>query len=277
MTSSDMTDHDVAGPDSGSGTDSSSGTDGVRITPLAERPELTGRLYEIDEDWPAFIAHDLAASALLHRVPEDFPHYCVVATEGARVIARGFSVPFDAREPGREEAPDQGWDRVLTWAHTDRRLGRPGTVASALEITVDRAHLGRGLSYRMLEAMRAAVRGQGHRTLLAPVRPTAKHLRPGLPMADYIRELRPDGLPADPWLRVHIRAGGTVEKVAPASMTVSASLDQWREWTGLPFDRAGDVRVPGALVPVHCDPAHGRAVYVEPNVWVRHRLRGQDG
>ncbi|MEH0934092.1 hypothetical protein V6U80_02885 [Micromonospora sp. CPCC 205543] len=37
--------------------------------------------------------------------------------------------------------------------------------------------------------------------------------------------------------------------------------------------RFGQVRVvPGALVPVHCDVIHGQAVYVEPNVSVRHRL-----
>ena len=40
----------------------------------------------------------------------------------------------------------------------------------------------------------------------------------------------------------------------------------------LAFDRDGDVVVPGALVPVHCDTAHDHAVYVEPNVWVRHDL-----
>ncbi len=54
-------------------------------------------------------------------------------------------------------------------------------------------------------------------------------------------------------------------------MTVSGPLDRWREWTGLPFDTEGPVEVAGALVPVHCSPAHGYAVYVEPNVWVRHR------
>ncbi len=45
---------------------------------------------------------------------------------------------------------------------------------------------------------------------------------------------------------------------------------RWRRWTGLPFDRDGAVEVPGALVPVHYDTAHDHAVYVEPNVWVRH-------
>lgn len=104
------------------------------------------------------------------------------------------------------------------------------------------------------------------------MRPSAKHLEPRTPIEEYVRRLRPDGLPHDPWLRVHVRVGGVVESVAPASMTVSGSLDQWRAWTGLPFDRAGDVEVPKALVPVHCVPEQGYAVYVEPNVWVRHIL-----
>ncbi len=55
-------------------------------------------------------------------------------------------------------------------------------------------------------------------------------------------------------------------------MTVTGSLEEWRRWTGLPFDTAGDVEVPAALVPVRCEPEHGYAVYTEPNVWMRHTL-----
>ncbi|MER5973771.1 N-acetyltransferase [Streptomyces sp. NPDC002055] len=249
----------------------------IKITALDERPSLIGRLYEIAESWPAFIPQDQVAGALLYRVPEDFPQYCVVATDGDRVVARGLSVPFSSALAGREEMPDQGWDRVLGWAFTDRRRGNSPTTASALEITVDTGYLGRGLSSRMLSAMRAAVGRQGHDVLLAPVRPTAKHLQPHVPMAEYIRQQRNDGLPSDPWLRVHVRAGGTVEKVAPASMTVSGSLSQWRAWTGLPFDRDGAVEVPGALATVHCDTAQDHAVYTEPNVWVRHGGRPRHG
>ncbi|MCP2168011.1 N-acetyltransferase [Goodfellowiella coeruleoviolacea] len=247
------------------------GADSIQISTLAERPALIGRIYEIDESWPVFTSHDLVASALLDQVAEVFPDYCVVATDGDRVVARGLSVPFNATLDGREEMPDQGWDRVLSWAFRDQRAGHPLTTASALEITLDNAYLGRGLSYQVLAAMRQAVGRQGHDTLVAPVRPNAKHQQPHTPMADYVHQRRADGLPADPWLRVHVKAGGTIEKVATTSMTVSGSLAQWRAWTGLPFDRDGAVVVPGALVPVHCDTAHDRAVYVEPNVWVRHR------
>jgi hypothetical protein len=67
---------------------------------------------------------------------------------------------------------------------------------------------------------------------------------------------------------------GTIRRVAPASMVLAGSLAQWRQWTGLPFDRTSAVIVPEALVPVHCDAEHDRAAYVEPNVWVEHVLRG---
>jgi hypothetical protein len=84
--------------------------------------------------------------------------------------------------------------------------------------------------------------------------------------------VRDDGLPADAWLRIHVRAGARIVKVAPRSMTIPGTLAEWRDWTGLPFDTPGPVVVPGALVPVHCDPAQDMAVYVEPNVWVWHEL-----
>ncbi|MGO9503211.1 MAG: hypothetical protein ACLPUO_16930 [Streptosporangiaceae bacterium] len=93
-------------------------------------------------------------------------------------------------------------------------------------------------------------------------------------MAGYIAMRRGDGLPADPWLRVHARARGRILRVAPASMVMAGSLAEWRSWTGLPFDRTGEVIVPDALVPVHCDTEHDHAVYVEPSVWVEHNLTG---
>lgn len=248
-------------------------TENIEISTLAERPELAAQLYDISNKWPEFIARDLVGYTLLSRVPEEFPQYCVVATEGDRLIARGYSVPFDATLEGREEMPDRGWDQVLTWAFDDLRRERPVTTASALEITIDLDHLGRGLSHLMLAALRDAVQRQGHDVLVAPVRPTAKHLQPRVPMAEYMRQVRDDGLPADPWLRVHVRAGGTIEKAAAASMTVSGTPAEWHRWTGVPFDRDGEIEVPDALVPAHCDTRHDRVSYVEPNAWVRHGLR----
>ena len=246
----------------------------VTITTLAERPELISRIYEVQDTWPQFMGHGVLANALFHRVATDFPQFCVMATDqDGTPVARGRSVPF--RLGGatyREQLPDGGWDHVLTWAYDDLYEGAEANAASALEIAISPGHRGTGLSYRILAALREAVAGQGISTLYAPVRPTGKHLVPRLPMAQYITGTGPEGLPADAWLRVHARAGAVIEKVAPASMVIAGSLAQWRSWTGLPFDADGEVIVAEALTPVRCDLAHDYAVYVEPNVWMRHDL-----
>ncbi|NJP92879.1 S8 family serine peptidase [Nonomuraea sp. FMUSA5-5] len=251
----------------------------VRITTLAERPDLAPTITDQPahqgraQQLPLFLAHDLAArwSAQV-RLHERFPQFAVVATDDhGQVVARGAAVPFALMTPERGKLPDGGWDDLLTWAHADLQHATPPDTLGLLAITVQPDHRGTGLPARLLDALKTAARAAGLAHVAAPVRPTRKHHEPRTPMADYARRTRPeDGLPADPWLRTHVRAGGTIIGLAPASMTVTGSLAQWRAWTGLPFDTDGEVIVPGALVPVHASLAHGHAVYAEPNVWVHH-------
>ncbi|MFJ2772140.1 N-acetyltransferase [Streptomyces sp. NPDC087300] len=245
----------------------------LKITTLAERPELAGPLWNMAEDWPEFILHDPVGWSLIGRIVAELPEYVVVATDPeGKVVARGFSVPFALRARADGALPDGGWDQVMLWAFSDLRHGKEADTVSAVEITVAEPARGKGVSALMLGAVRENARARGFTELVAPVRPNAKHREPATPIDEYAYRTREDGLPYDPWLRVHVRAGGVIDKVAHASMTVSGSTAQWRAWTGLPFDVAGEVEVAGALVPVHCEPARGYGVYVEPNVWVRHAL-----
>ncbi|MFK4085037.1 GNAT family N-acetyltransferase [Kribbella sp. NPDC020789] len=243
----------------------------IVITTLAERPNVASYLGNNWGVWPRFMLQDLIAAALIGQVRLEFADQCLVATEDGELVAHGRSIPFAFPHEDRTELPARGWDQVLQWGMEDLRLGRETTVSSALEIMIKPSHTGRGLSHRMLQAMRDAVAAKGHTALYAPVRPNGK-ADAHAPMSEYAARTREDGLPVDPWLRVHVRAGGKIVKVAPASMTTTGSLAEWREWTGLSFDSSGEVVVPGALVPVHADVDHDRAVYVEPNVWVRHDL-----
>ncbi|MGW1347285.1 N-acetyltransferase [Kribbella sp. NPDC002412] len=243
----------------------------IVITTLAERPEVTGWLGDFWNVWPQFMLQDLVADALLGVVPEEFADQCLIATDNGELVAHSRSIPFAFPLEDRPELPSRGWDQVLTWGVEDLRRGRETNVSSALEIVIKPSHLGRGLSYRMLAAMRDAVKAKGHTTLYAPVRPNGK-TDARMPMSQYVGQTRNDGLPVDPWLRVHVKAGGKIVKVASTSMLIAGSLAEWREWTGLPFDQSGEVIVPQALVPVLADVDHDRAVYVEPNVWVRHDL-----
>jgi hypothetical protein len=91
---------------------------------------------------------------------------------------------------------------------------------------------------------------------------------------------RPEGLALSGTDDVHITTYAERPEYipgAPTSMVITGALEEWRTWTGLPFQSPGEVEVPGALVPVLCMPHHNYAVYVEPNVWKRHRLSGTAG
>jgi GNAT superfamily N-acetyltransferase len=257
----------------------------VRLVSLRERPDLRGAVFAdaIQGVWPEFMRHDPTADLYF-----DSPHldacldtaFAVLDPErpDGPPVGRAFAVPFASGEgAGRTELPDAGWDAVIRWAHADRLLGRAANAVSALEITLLPSHRGRGASHRVLRAMAERVRALGYRHFFAPVRPTAKHLEPFAPMAEYASRTRPDGLPADPWLRVHVRAGGRIEKVAPTSMVIAGTLADWRRWTGMAFDRSGEWVVPRALVPVHVSREQDRGAYVEPNVWVRHTVRLASG
>ncbi|WP_307803954.1 N-acetyltransferase [Micromonospora echinofusca] len=243
------------------------------IASLADRPDLAPLLDDdFDGAWPPFMLWD-PMGAVYYTVAHDlYPELVFAAVDPAdptRAVARAYAVPLRWTET---ELPDGGWDRMIQRATIGRLTGAVPNLVSAIEICVRPDRRGGGLSALMLAAMREAVARQGFDTLVAPVRPSGKHRHPDLPMAEYAAQVRADGLPVDPWLRVHVRAGGRIEQVAKRSMTITGTLADWRRWTGLPFDTSGPVHVPEALVPVHCDVTHDHAVYVEPNVWVRHRL-----
>jgi len=178
------------------------GLPAVAIHRLDQRPDLIGRIYEVDSAWPEFMAKDPVANALYWQVAGAFPHLCALAVdEHGAVAATARALAFALEAEGRRELPDGGLDRVTVWAFNDRAEGRVPDTASAVEIALGRAHRGSGLSHRMLAAMRDAARAAGLTRLIAPVRPTGKHRYPAMPMTRYIAMRRGDGLPDDPWLR----------------------------------------------------------------------------
>jgi len=254
--------------------------DRLAVSTLAERPELRASVFsaEFDSIWPEFARHDPAASLYygtqaLDRYL-DFALAAVDRDAPDRAIARACSVPFAFRDgtAGRNELPPGGWDAVIRWADADWRAGRRATVVSALEIAVLPPYRGRGISQLMLEAMIANVWARGFGDLYVPLRPSDKDREPRTPFAEYAARTRADGLPHDSWLRVHVRAGGRIVRIAPYSMVIPGTLAEWREWTGIDFASSGDIVVPGALSPVNVSVEQDYAVYVEPNLWVHHRI-----
>lgn len=242
----------------------------LRIASLAERPDLEQAMMTMESSWPAYIRPD--PILVYWAFDRHASHQFVMSDDEDTVVGRAASVPL-AWDGLPDTLPDTGWDEALRQCIVDTyTAGHEFNTLCALEISVVPDRRAQNISGQFLRALKIRGSQAGYRDLVVPVRPSHKHTRPHMTMDEYVGRTRADGLPEDPWLRVHVREGGQVLKLCPVSMTISGSLAQWREWTGLPLDRSGSVEVPGALVPVQVDAEHDHAVYIEPNVWVRHRL-----
>jgi hypothetical protein len=120
--------------------------------------------------------------------------------------------------------------------------------------------------------MRALAVAKGHSQVIAPVRPSAKCKHPFVAMDDYVAWRDDRGRIFDPWLRSHVAVGGEIQGVCDRSMVVEQSLEFWKPWTRSELDESGLVSFDGALSPLQVDRPAGIGRYVEPNVWVIHRI-----
>jgi GNAT superfamily N-acetyltransferase len=236
----------------------------VQACTYAERPDLAERTGEIEDTFAKFLGHGQVALEHWHKLRPELPELQFVLWDEDEdaVVAHGRTLPARTVDglPGGID------DMLETWFGAG---GPPEPDAlSAMVAVVDRKRQGQGLSRRVIEAMVDIARRNGFSELIAPVRPTWKDRYPLIPMERYAWWKRDDGLPFDPWLRVHARLGAELVEVCPASMRIEGSAAEWEEWTGIAYPDDGDYVVPGALVPVRFSGGHG--TYVEPNVWMRH-------
>jgi hypothetical protein len=233
----------------------------------SERPDLYERLDELADPWPEFIHHDDVVVERWPLLHERFPDLQLVLydPDPGIVLGRGCTVPVSW--DGRNETLPGGVVDVLGEAFDEGAAN----VLCALVAVVDPRQQGRRLSGHIIEGMATAAGRAGLECLIAPVRPTWKDRYPLIPIEEYMRWTREDGLPFDPWIRLHARLGAGILAVAERSLDISGSVAEWESWTGMSFPEDGDYVVPGALVPVHFEDGVGR--YVEPNVWMRHEPR----
>jgi len=232
-----------------------------------DRPEIVDA-EELWREWPEFMLHDETAAGRFGRLYDDHADFQLwgidEATDELAVKVNCAPVALDAAS-----LPDRGWSEALRSAIDDNV---EPTLLCAFQIQVARARQGSGLSALALAEMRRLGEVHGFADLVAPVRPSHKALYPLVPSERYARWTRDDGLPFDPWLRVHVRADAAFVGVCHNSFRAVGTAAEWEEWAGMAFPDSGDYVVPGALVPVVIDREADSGVYVEPNVWMHHRL-----
>lgn len=235
------------------------------VVTLAEKPELTDPLYDLSRaEFPHFIFEsDAALKANWRPTLEKYPEYQFLFFEGEELIAGGITIPL-LWDGSLDDLPD-------TTAQFFTGGDDPTTLC-ALAGLVPGPHRGRGLSRRILLEMRNVAQRQGFASLIAPVRPNHKTNYPLIPMETYLSWRRDDGLLYDPWMRVHERLGAKYLRIMPAGVNAKGTVAEWEEWTGLTFQSSGEYVIPGALNPIRIDLQKNEGVYIEPNVWMEHRI-----
>jgi GNAT superfamily N-acetyltransferase len=223
------------------------------------------------EGFPAFSTADQEVKKYIGRVRDCFPELDVmlVDSDGAPA-ATGWGVPL--------AWSGQVDDLPRTFADLLRRTveGRDANIeANTFVICGGVVHprLKRtGTATELITALKAIGRRQGLVRALAPLRPTRKHVYPVTPIADYAGWTRDDGLPFDPWLRLHVRMGARVIALAPEAQTMTGTVAQWEEWTGMELPGSGSYVIPQGMGVLDIDRFADLGTYVEPNIWVEHHV-----
>jgi hypothetical protein len=247
----------------------------VKTFTLRERPELSDEMERLAEaGWPRFMRQrdELGVGRHWPKLFGDFADWqFAVCDSFDRVVACGHTVPFvwDGT-PG--DLPES-MAEILSRAVAVREAQRRPTALAALAALVDVARRGQGLSRVVVDTMRAMADRWRLDALVAPVRPTLKPAYPLTPMERYVGWTDGEGLPLDPWMRVHARAGASIACVIPRAMVIVGTVAQWESWTDMRFPDTARYVVPGALQPVSIDRERDEGRYEDPNVWMVHALR----
>lgn len=243
----------------------------LTLRSLEDHPELFDEFLELDRMWPSFMLQD-PYGLLLGRVGISVASHSFVVTSGDEVVGRVISVPVHWSI--EDELPSRGWDAAIEACVEHLAMDLPARCLCALEITLHDHARGMGLSTKALELLRRSAIERSFEGLIAPVRPVRKSRYPRLAMTDYLDQCTKGLLDEDPWLRVHRELGAEVDSIAELSMTISATFETWRDWTGIDPAQLGEdaMQVDGGLTPVILDHHNRIGVYVEPNIWCRHRL-----
>jgi GNAT superfamily N-acetyltransferase len=243
---------------------------GHRLVSVAEQPDLAsvGRLWPV---FAEFMHHDEVVDRIWPRLFSDWPeHQLVLLATDHSPVAFANSAPL--LWDGTDEGLPDGWDEQAERSLDDLDAAPAPNTLGALLIVVDPARQGGQLSGAMLQAMRANARSHGLGAFIACVRPTLKQRYPLQSIEAYAAWTREDGLPFDPWIRLHARLGGRIVRASPSSMTMHGSVADWQEWSGIAFPESGDCVVDGGTSPVHIDRERDEGIYYDQNIWMVHEL-----
>lgn len=222
------------------------------------------------DGFPQFILADQDAKSLIGPVRESFAALDIALVDAEDVpVAAGWGVPI--RWSGEVVDLPSGYTDSLRRSIDLRAESRQPDTFVICAGVVHPGHKGTGMATSLIRALKDLAACEGLTRVIAPLRPTLKHRYPLTDIGQYATWTRDDGLPFDPWLRLHVRMGARFLSVAPRSQTMTGTVVEWESWTNMAFPASGAYVIPEGLDLLHVDRERDHGRYVEPNVWVQHR------
>lgn len=236
----------------------------------AERPDLWERGIASADVWPEYNLHGDVLNQWWGHLDEELADFQFVLydDEADAVVAEGHTGPL--WWDGDDATLPPGIDAALEQVFARARAGEPVNTLCALAAETPRTGRARGMAEQILGAMSELARRHGLERVIAPVRPSAKHLYPLAPIERYVTWRRPDGQLLDPWMRVHERLGARVSTPLPESLRITGTVAEWESWTQMAFPESGTYVFPEGLATLDVDREADRGGYWEPNVWMIH-------
>jgi hypothetical protein len=201
----------------------------AQLFTAAERPDLWERAYDqIVGVWPTYNEQGDVLGRHWSRLDEDYADFQLVLYDEERnqALAHGHTIPlrWDGTVEGLPDGIDEAMERAVRLFDEG---GQPNTL-SALAIEIPPQRQGGGLARTMIGGMREIASARDFGNLIAPLRPTWKERYPLTPIERYASWTRPDGLPFDPWIRLHVRLGAEITKPLPRSLHITGMLPNGR-------------------------------------------------
>jgi len=238
----------------------------VIVEKLSDNKKLVNVINKLhSEPWPVFLSEDSSVKKYWQRLYQVYPEYQLLFRINSEYIGVANSAPIYWN--GSIGNLPSGFDEAIeTIIEEDKK---PNTLCG-LAVVISKKYLGKGISSKIINNLKKLAKSYGYSNLILPVRPTLKSQYPTIFMDDYIN-WKKDNLPFDPWLRVHLKIGGEILKVANPSMIVRGTVSDWQRWTGMHFGESNKYIIQGALNPVNIDLENDLGEYIEPNIWVLHK------
>lgn len=222
--------------------------------------------------WPMFMLQDKVVNAHWSNMYSAFSNFQFAVFDQDQLLGVGNSVPLYWNE-AFSALPDRGLDWAIEKANANFQSQTTPNVLVGIQILINKEYQNQGLSYKMLEIMKSIAAQHQLAHVALPVRPVHKSRHPLISMDEYQQWTNAEGLPFDPWIRVHIKSGGKIIKSCNHSMEITGTIAQWEAWTGINMPTSGDYIIDHALRPVKVDTEQDLGTYIEPNTWIVHDIK----